>query len=77
MYGPIPAELAFFADGGVALDRHQKPSFFGGDRQPVSSVGAALRVNLLGFAIAQIDFVRPLDRRARGWMWQFSFAPGF
>jgi hypothetical protein len=77
MYGPIPAEVALFADAGVAWDRHQKPSFIGGDRRPVSSVGAALRVNILGFAIAQIDFVRPLDRRTRGWMWQFSFAPGF
>jgi hypothetical protein len=43
----------------------------------VRSVGALMRVNLLGFAVAQIDYSRPLDRPGRGWMWQFSLRPGF
>jgi hypothetical protein len=34
-------------------------------------------VNLLGFAIAQISFVHPNDRPAKGWMWEFSLLPGF
>lgn len=30
--------------------------------QPVTSVGATARINLLGFAVAEIDYVRPLNR---------------
>jgi hypothetical protein len=43
----------------------------------VSSVGIAWRANLFNFAIAEVDFVRPLDRPERGWLWQFNFMPGF
>jgi WD40 repeat protein len=77
MYGPLPLELALFADGGVAWDRGERPDFFGGDRRPVSSVGAAVRANVFGFAVVQFDFVRPLDRPRKGWHFQFSFSPGF
>ena len=55
----------------------RRPSFTDGDRNPVSSVGAAVRINLLGFAVAEIDYVRPLDRPGRGWLWQFNLMPGF
>ena len=41
------------------------------------SAGVALRVNLLGFAIAEVDYVRPLDRSRKGWLWQFGLTPGF
>ena len=30
VYGPVPAEIALFADGGVAWSRGERPSFFGG-----------------------------------------------
>ena len=76
-YGPIPVELAVFSDAGMAWGRTSRPTFSGGDRKPVSSVGAAARVNLLGFAVAEIDCVRPLDRPGRGWIWQFNLSPGF
>ena len=57
MYGPLPVEVAFFLDGGVAWNKGQKPSFFnGGTREPVTSGGISLRTNLLGFAVAQIDY---------------------
>jgi hypothetical protein len=36
-----------------------------------------MRINLLGFAVAEIDYVRPLDRPGRGWLWQFNLRPGF
>ena len=51
MYGPIPMEVALFADAGVAWSRGVNPSLFaaGGGRDGVSSVGAALRVNFFGF----------------------------
>jgi hypothetical protein len=37
----------------------------------------ALRANALGFTVAQFDFVRPVDRPQKGWMFQFSLSPGF
>jgi len=78
MYGPLPVEVAFFLDGGVTWNKGDKPSFFnGGTRKPVSSGGITLRTNLLGFAVAQIDYARPFDRPGRGWIWGFSLTPGF
>jgi Tol biopolymer transport system component len=77
MYGPLPVEVAFFVDGGVTWNKGQRPSFFNGDRRPVSSGGLSLRTSLLGFAIAQIDLARPFDRPGRGWLWGFSLTPGF
>ena len=58
------------ADRGRVLHRRRRrvgprasaPAFARGDSQPVVSVGAAVRVNVLGFAVAEIDYVRPLDR---------------
>jgi len=54
-----------------------KPTFFGGSRKPVTSAGLALRANLLGYAIAEVDLVRPFDRPGKGWFWEFNFTPGF
>jgi Tol biopolymer transport system component len=76
-YGPLPIEMAIFSDAGVAWGRTNRLSISGGDRKPVSSVGAAARINVLGFAVAEIDYVRPLDRPGRGWLWQFNLMPGF
>ena len=76
-YGAFPIEMALFGDAGVAWTSDAKPSFAGGERDWVRSAGVALRVNLLGFAIAEIDYVRPLDRSRKGWLWQFGLTPGF
>ncbi len=76
-YGPFPVEMALFADAGMAWTSNTKPRFAGGDRDWVRSAGVALRVNLLGFAIAEVDYVRPLDRSRKGWLWQFGLTPGF
>jgi len=76
-YGAFPLEAAVFADGGYAYSRGQTPSIFGGSRQPVTSAGAALRVNLFGFAVAELDYVRPFNWPGKGWTWQFSLNPGF
>jgi hypothetical protein len=43
----------------------------------VRSAGVALRVNALGYAILELDYVRPFDRPGRGWLWQFNLMPGF
>jgi hypothetical protein len=77
MYGPIPMELAFFADGGVAWSKGESPSLLGGSRKGVSSAGAALRVNLFGYAVGQFDVSRPFDRPGSGWVFQLNLAPGF
>ena len=77
VYGPVPIEVALFADGGLTWSADERPTLFGGERDGVSSVGAALRVNALGFAVVQLDVSRPLQRPGRGWVFQFSLAPGF
>jgi outer membrane protein assembly factor BamA len=77
MYGPLPVEVAFFADGGVAWTRGDAPAFLGGSRTGVSSAGVALRVSLFGFAVGELDLVRPFQRVNRGWLIQFNLLPGF
>ncbi len=77
MYGGVPVEVGVFADAGLAWTSATKPSFAGGDRDWARSVGATIRFNAFGFAVGEVDYVRPLDRPGRGWMWQFNLIPGF
>ncbi|MDZ7292000.1 MAG: basic secretory protein-like protein [candidate division KSB1 bacterium] len=76
-YGPLPIELGAFYDAGVAWQKNDKAWFLDGDRDPVSSFGGTLRFNLFGYAIAELNYVHPLDRPKKGWHWQFNFVPGF
>ena len=76
-YGPVPVEVAAFADAGVTWSRGQSPDFFGGARKPVRSTGAALRVNVFGFSVLQLSAAHPFDRPRGGWIYQFSLTPGF
>jgi len=76
-YGPLPVELALFMDAGAAWSRSAPLRLTGSNSDLVRSVGVATRVNLFGFAVAEIDYVHPLDRPLKGWMWQFNFRPGF
>ena len=76
-YGPFPIEMAFFADAGTAWTSDTTPTLLGGDRDWVRSVGAALRLNAFGYAVLELDYVRPLDRPGRGWLWQFNVTQGF
>lgn len=75
-YGPLPVELAVFGDAGVAWGRGSGFNFREGDHKPVTSAGVALRANAFGFAVIEIDYVKPFQRN-RGWLWQFSLRPGF
>jgi len=77
MYSPVPVEVAFFADGGVAWNRGESPSFFGGSRRGVVSTGVTLRVNFFGFAVGEFNFSHPFQRQSRGLVFQFNLAPGF
>ena len=77
MYGGVPVEVGVFADAGMAWTSTSKPSFAGGDRDFVKSVGATVRFNAFGFAVGELAYARPLDRPGRGWIWQFNLIPGF
>ncbi len=77
MYGPVPMEIAFFADSGVAWNSGEKPALLGGTRENVSSAGVTLRANVFGFLIAEFDVSRPFQRPGQGWVFQFNFSPGF
>jgi dipeptidyl aminopeptidase/acylaminoacyl peptidase len=76
-YGVIPVDLVGFFDSGVAWTRDHTPSFAGGSRDWVSSAGVGIRVNALGYVIAEFDAAHPIDRRGRGWMFVFNLRPGF
>jgi hypothetical protein len=69
-YGKLPIEMALFADAGVAWLQNTSPNDW------VKSVGVAARMNLFGFAIGEVAYVKPLDRN-HGWLWQFALRPGF
>ncbi|HKQ58237.1 MAG TPA: BamA/TamA family outer membrane protein [Candidatus Eisenbacteria bacterium] len=75
--GVPPIETAFFFDAGSAWRRGDKPRFLDGSAETVSSFGVALRANLFGFAVGEVDYVHPNDRPLKGWFWQFSIQPGF
>ena len=77
-YGAFPIEFFGFGDAGLAWDTVNEPSVLGsGTRDPVFSAGVGARINLLGFAVIEVDLVRPFDRPDKGWVWQFEFQPGF
>ena len=76
-YGRVPVEVALFADAGVAWTSADKAAFLGGDRDWVRSAGVALRVNVFGIMVVETAFARPFDRLSHGWVWSWSFTPGF
>jgi hypothetical protein len=36
-----------------------------------------VRVNLLGFAVGEFDFIQPFQRPGRGWVFDFNFMPAW
>ncbi len=92
-YGPVPVEIAAFADAGVAWAGScgtsttdvtracqygdRKPSLFGGEQDFLVSVGVAGRLNVLGFLVLEVSYARPFQRSGKGWVWQWNLAPGF
>ena len=90
MYGAFPIEFAIFGDAGIAWDSKSdrtKAFFLDGDRYPLFSSGVGFRINLFGFLLAEIDYVKAFQRPLfdqqgneigkKGAFWQFSFRPGF
>jgi len=77
MYGPLPVEVALFADAGSAWNQGEHPSFNGGSRSAVSSAGVAFRVSLLGFAVGELDIAHAFQRPGHGWIFGFNLMPGW
>ncbi len=78
--GAPPIETALFFDAGVAWTSGLDPKLSCDDpdcREVVTSHGIAMRMNLLGFLLVEVDFVHPNDRPDKGWYWQFSLVPAF
>jgi WD40 repeat protein len=79
-FGSVPVDLFMFGDAGLAWNSGSsadKAFFLGGDRRPVYSAGVGLRVNLLGFAIGEVDLVHPFNRPMKGTYLRLGFTPGF
>ena len=76
-YGILPIEAGIFYDAGVAWTQAENAQLFGGTRKLVRSTGVSFRLNLLGYAIGQMDVVHPFDRPQKNWMVRFSLTEGF
>jgi len=87
----FPTELVFFADAGMAwgpVDRFtfldptgQQTEFVLGttfrDQKPIFSVGASLRVNVLGALVIEPYYALPLSRDDVTGVFGFNFTPGW
>ncbi|PYO87710.1 MAG: hypothetical protein DMD58_14120 [Gemmatimonadetes bacterium] len=76
-YGILPIEAGIFYDAGVAWTQSEGARLFGGTRNWVRSAGVSLRMNLLGYAIGQMDIAHPFDRPQKNWMVRFGLTEGF
>ena len=76
-YGPVPMEVVAFADSGVTWTSDTKPTFAGGTREALRSVGGAVRINAFGLLLVEISAARPLDRLDNAWRWQVGIRGGF
>jgi outer membrane protein assembly factor BamA len=76
-WGILPVDAAIFYDAGVAWTDSSKAKFLGGTRNFVRSTGVTFRMNLLGYAIGQMDIVHPFNRPQKNWMVRLSITEGF
>jgi Tol biopolymer transport system component len=80
--GLPPIEGFGFFDAGVAWSDGTRPSLQRGIpadlalRGLMTSAGVGARVNLFGYLVLEIDYVRAFAL-PDGWRWQFSAIPGF
>lgn len=78
-YGILPMDFLAFFDTGLAYydTGDDRPWFMGGKRKPLSSLGVGVRMNLFGYFILGVSYVRPLDRPDKGAYFQVTLFPGF
>jgi Tol biopolymer transport system component len=80
--GLPPVEGFAFFDAGMAWTRSTTPVLRRGipaaveERGVMTSAGAGARVNLFGYMVVEIDYVRAFALE-NGWKWAFNFLPGF
>jgi hypothetical protein len=80
--GIPPIEGFAFYDAGVAWGRGTQPVLAGGiradaeERGFLSSAGVGGRVNLLGYAILEVGYLRAFAGDL-GWRWHLALQPGF
>ena len=79
-----PIEGAIFYDIGLVWDQNStlKWNRSAGDdairvRTPLQTIGASIRANLFGFAVARLDYSIPQERRGVKGLWTFSLGPTF
>ncbi|MDX1673935.1 MAG: hypothetical protein R3314_03940, partial [Longimicrobiales bacterium] len=75
--GFLPMDLVGFYDAGVAWTTDQEPTFLDGSREVLSSAGVGVRFNVLGFFLAEVDWVYPFDRPDKGGYVAFNINSGF
>jgi Tol biopolymer transport system component len=81
-FGLPPIEGIAFADAGTAWKQGTRPVLRRGltedpeERGILTSAGVGGRINLLGFAILEVDYVNGFESD-RGWHWVFALQPGW
>ena len=81
--GLPPIEGAFWADAGISWGKGStlhfgRPAAPGvTDRWPITSYGAGIRVNMLGFMILTFDYAVPRTRPGKKGYWIVSLQPPF
>jgi Tol biopolymer transport system component len=77
-YGIFPVDFVAFYDAGLVwgmgLDGINHAF---SDRKPLTSAGIGVRVNVLGYLILGVNYVKPFERPDKKPYFQFSFYPGF
>jgi hypothetical protein len=76
-WGPLPLEALMFADAGTAWSGSERPTWAGGNRPVVGSVGLGVRLRAASFVL-EFDAARRIGSHTpRGWTFVFSASPGF
>jgi len=77
----FPTTLTTFFDGGVSWTPNDLPVLKwetnSTERVPVFSAGASVRVNILGYLIAELYYAVPFQRPEKGGYFGFHFSPGW
>jgi Tol biopolymer transport system component len=80
--GVPPIEGFGFFDAGVAWTNSTRPILARGipadplERGIMSSAGVGARMNVFGYLIVELDYVRAFALQ-NGWRWQFNLLPGY
>jgi hypothetical protein len=72
----LPIDAFLFADAGAGWGGEQRFGPAGSDGKFVRSVGAGVRVNVIGLVL-EMAAVRPFDLQRRGWSFGVNLRPGF